>query len=370
MSHVQNLPNYKLYFIQKNNDQKHCYNKPLTSECGAIIVSKSGITENYDICIYPKSTDNDIIPTHTYLNKLSHHVDPMVFSLMYPSGDLGWSIGYTKNPKVECKEKLTILKYYLHRLAYRPNVYNFSPLLFGGRLTPQLFLHAYIMIESNRMNYFRNKQDNLRVECYQGLLDHVIASASNNSKNFQKKERLGNHFILPATYIGSPRYMQQNYQDAMAIMRSVGRPDLFITMTCNPKWKEIKEVLKKFSPGTTPNDIPNITVRLFYTKFKSLLEDVTKYKVFGNVIAHIFTIEFKKRGLPHAHILLTLKPSQKLITPEIINKYISAEIPSHDKELQKLVIKHMLHGPHTTKSPCYIENKVICKKNFLKRFKM
>ena len=41
--------------------------------------------------------------------------------------------------------------------------------------------------------------------------------------------------------------MQQYYQDAMAIIRHTGKPDLFITMTCNPKWKELKEFLKKVS---------------------------------------------------------------------------------------------------------------------------
>ena len=50
------------------------------------------------------------------------------------------------------------------------------------------------------------------------------------SENFEtKKERLGNAFVLPATYVGSPRYVQQQYQDAMAIVRKIGRPDLFIT---------------------------------------------------------------------------------------------------------------------------------------------
>ena len=38
ISNIQNLPNYILYFIRKNDKQKHRYNKPLTSECGAIIV--------------------------------------------------------------------------------------------------------------------------------------------------------------------------------------------------------------------------------------------------------------------------------------------------------------------------------------------
>ena len=69
-----------------------------------------------------------------------------------------------------------------------------------------------------------------------------------------KKERLRTLFILPSKYIGSPRYMQQYYQDAMAIMRKTEKSDLFITMTCNPKWKELKEVLKNFSEGTTNKD--------------------------------------------------------------------------------------------------------------------
>ena len=214
-----------------------------------------------------------------------------------------------------------------------------------------------------------NYEENLRIECYQGLLDHVKCSASNIPKNFEK-ERIGNLFILPSSYIGSPRYMQQYYQDAMAIMRSTGKPDLFITMTCNPKWEELKTILKNFPKGTTANDIPNITVSLFYAKLKMLLYDIEKNGIFGDVISYIFSIEFQKRGLPHAHIIVTLHPNFKLFTPENIDKHISAEIPSSDNlELQQLVIKHMLHGPHTNKSPCFQKDKSICKKNFPKVFR-
>ena len=49
--------------------------------------------------------------------------------------------------------------------------------------------------------------------------------------------------ILPASYIGGPRNMRQNFQDSMAVVRDKGKPDLFITMTCNPNWKEIKDQL-------------------------------------------------------------------------------------------------------------------------------
>ena len=32
--------------------------------------------------------------------------------------------------------------------------------------------------------------------------------------------------------------MHKQYQNAMAIVRKHGKPDLFLTFTCNPKWRE------------------------------------------------------------------------------------------------------------------------------------
>ena len=66
------------------------------------------------------------------------------------------------------------------------------------------------------------------------------------------------------------------------------------------------------------------------------------------MIVYVYTIEFQKRGLPHAHLIVTLHPNNKIMTPNMIDKHISAEITNNDnKDLRKLIIKHMLHGPHT-----------------------
>ena len=45
---------------------------------------------------------------------------------------------------------------------------------------------------------------------------------------------IGTACILPSSYIGSPRHMQEYIQDAMTYVRAYGRPDLFITFMCNP----------------------------------------------------------------------------------------------------------------------------------------
>ena len=75
-----------MYFLRKNNQHKHRYNAPLTAECGAIIVSKDGCPLDYDICVYPKNKNNQ--PSHTYISKLSHYLDPIGFLLLFPNGDL------------------------------------------------------------------------------------------------------------------------------------------------------------------------------------------------------------------------------------------------------------------------------------------
>jgi hypothetical protein len=74
-------------------------------------------------------------------------------------------------------------------------------------------------------------QQSLRLENYKGLMDHVHNVTEKGVKAWKM-------VILPSSFMGSPRAMQQNYQDAMAIVRKYGKPDLFITMTCNPQWKD------------------------------------------------------------------------------------------------------------------------------------
>lgn len=85
----------------------------------------------------------------------------------------------------------------------------------------------------------------------------------------------------------------------------------------------------------------------------------------------IYTIEFQKRGLPHAHILLWLKRGKKWPTTADIDKVIKAEIPDEASNpvLFNIVKDLMIHGPcglANPKSPCMDKGK--CKKNFPKDF--
>ena len=162
--------------------------------------------------------------------------------------------------------------------------------------------------------------------------------------------------------------MQRRYLDAMALVQRYGKPDIFLTMTCNPDWQEIRDELL---PGQTAQDRPDLVARVFRAKLEDLKKHVIKGKLFGDVAAHVYVIEFQKRGLPHAHMLIILSSGSKITNPDQYDNIVYAEIPDPKKypELHKLVLNHMIHGPcgHLRKtSPCMRDGK--CRFDYPKMF--
>ncbi|POM69771.1 Helitron helicase-like protein [Phytophthora palmivora] len=97
-------------------------------------------------------------------------------------------------------------------------------------------------------------------------------------------------------------------------------------MTCNPNWPEIKENLR---PGEKASDRPDVVAHVFMQKLKTLNKDLDE-GLLGVVAARIHVVEYQKRGLPHAHILLIMRPEEKPVTAEDVDRLTSAELP--DKE--------------------------------------
>ena len=155
----------------------------------------------------------------------------------------------------------------------------------------------------------------------------------------------------------------------MAIVTKFGKPDLFLTFTCNLQWKEIHDNL---FDGQRTHMRPDLVSRVFHMKLKELMNDINKNRILGKTAAFIHVVEFQKRGLPHVHLLIHLAIEDKLTRPEQIDNLISAELP--DAELQtglyNIVTSCMLHGPcnaDNPHSPCMEDGK--CTKDYPKEFR-
>ena len=99
-----------------------------------------------------------------------------------------------------------------------------------------------------------------------------------------KSADIGQRIILPSSFSGSTRNMIQNCQDALAINRHCGGPDIFMTITANPNWPEVKESL---GPGKTPSDRPDIIVRTFKLKVKQILQDIYTNGIMGRTVTRV-----------------------------------------------------------------------------------
>ncbi|GBP35824.1 hypothetical protein EVAR_27744_1 [Eumeta japonica] len=211
----------------------------------------------------------------------------------------------------------------------------------------------YVKIETERLTFIRLNQSKLHSEEYIHLRNAISTEGDTGN--------VGRLTVLPATYTGSPRHMHQHAQDAMTYVRHYGRSDLFTIFMCNPKWKEIVEMLH---PGQTSSDRHDITVRVFKQKLQSLMNYIVKQRVFGTTRCWMYSIECQKRGLPHAHILLWLV---ERIQSDQVDDIICAEIPDPitDPELHDVVITNMIHGPCgaiNPQSPCMVNGK--CSKRY------
>ncbi|MBW0554639.1 hypothetical protein O181_094354 [Austropuccinia psidii MF-1] len=153
---------------------------------------------------------------------------------------------------------------------------------------------------------------------YQGLTETLEGEGDVNGKKI----------VLPSAFIGGPRDMTQLYQDVMALVKNFGRPSLFITITANLKWPEIQATLKG---NEAPSDHPDLVARVFQLRLNVLLWDLIVNKHIGTVLSYVYTIEFQKRGLPHAHIIMILAESSIPKTFRDIDSLVCAEIPNQEQ---------------------------------------
>ena len=132
----------------------------------------------------------------------------------------------------------------------------------AGRLFQEYLCIAFTTIESQKLKFQKNNQKALRADTYKNVKDVVSERMPMNDKIFSDDHnlKLGKRIVLSKSFIGSPRWYNAQFQDGIAICREYHKPDLFITMTCNPHWVEIQRELRKME---NVKDRPDLVARVF-----------------------------------------------------------------------------------------------------------
>lgn len=214
---------------------------------------------------------------------LSSLYEPLQYPVFFPHGTQGWS------PEAMMSQ----IRWYRSRMLSEVRFQQF------GRLAGEYLVDMYSRVEDERLSYIRRaliQQQELR---NLGSLNHTHASGILDHE-FQNSSR---GVILPSSFLGSRAWAASEVADSLAICRSRGKPSFFITITTNPNWTEITEKLR---PGQTASDIPVIVCRVFKAKMGIAVQAIRKH--FGSVVYIVRVVEFQKRGLPHAHIVVKVLP--------------------------------------------------------------
>ena len=195
----------------------------------------------------------------------------------------------------------------------------------------------YSRFEENKLTYFES--DNMQNKIRLASKRSITESTANNEPGK----------LLPASFHGSPLKRKQDTEDALAIVNRRGRPQLFITITCNPEWPEVAENLL---PGQKAAYRPDLCCRVFKLKVAQIIADLKSGKVYGPLDYYFFTIEYQSRGYPHCHAICRFRNDDAFTN---MDSWVWAQLPSPDiagGRLREAVLKHMVHRPCGSQNIC------------------
>jgi len=123
---------------------------------------------------------------------------------------------------------------------------------------------------------------------------------------------------------GSPAYWKHMLSDVLAMVKQLGLPSFFLTLSCaDLRWDELVLVISKlkghklsneeisnmsyFERCELLNSNPVLLARHFQYRVETFLKNIVLNGPIGKVLYYVIRVEFQTRGSPHVHCLLWTK---------------------------------------------------------------
>ncbi|GAU29925.1 hypothetical protein TSUD_148340 [Trifolium subterraneum] len=174
--HMGGIPTIKLRILDKRGHDGRRYNLPTASEVAALIVG------DFDSADF----ERDIIVEEWsgLLQRISTFEPaywPLQYPLLFPRGEDGHrrDIEFRGNPRKAARKRQFITQLEWETIH-------------------QFLVDSFSTIESDRLRYLRNHQQELRADMYKGLAEAVLRGKTDATST-------GKRIVLPATFVGSAR---------------------------------------------------------------------------------------------------------------------------------------------------------------------
>ena len=200
-------------------------------------------------------------------SKLPHNsplYDPLCYPILFPQGTLGWPVG-----------DWTLRQYVRFRLLTEPRFQHLTS------VSNLYMVDQMCRIEDERLRFAARSLTAGHRHAFGHEVTEMIADD-------REDDAASFNAALPSSFVGSRAHRAEHVLDALALAKRYGRPTGMLTLTTNPEWPEIREML---SPGQTATTMPQITIRVFRARLAKCLALFKAY--FGRTTYIVKVIEFQ-----------------------------------------------------------------------------
>ena len=292
--------------------------------------------------------------------------EELAFPVLFPKGRFGY--------KAERKIKLSPVKYFNTRLLH-----------YSGRfaMNPEYLFFAQFIIEQKKVS------DSINIALKKVHGQHVTASqVKSNIQILQNLISQDQAYLFLRQIPGSPPYWQKFMYEVVAMVKQLGIPTWFMTLSCaDLRWPELFQIISRANGKNLSDEEvdalsydekcrlinlnPVITAKHFQYRVETFFTEIllTNVNPIGKIVYYALRIEFQMRGSPHLHALIWTSDCPKLSHDtkdayiDYIDQHVQAYLPNKetDPELYELVKKYQTHSHSKT---CRKYKNIACRFNF------
>lgn len=288
--------------------------------------------------------------------------EELAFPVLFPNGKFGYTAGRDV--------KLSPVKYFNARLLH-----------YSGRFAtnPEYLFFAQFIMEQKKVS------DSINIALKKVHGQSVTASqVRSNTQILQNLISQDQAYLFLRQIPGSPPYWQKFMYEVVAMVKQLGIPTWFMTLSCaDLRWPELFQIIARTNGKNVSHEEveglsydercrllnlnPVIVAKHFQYRVETFFTEIllANANPVGKIVYYALRIEFQMRGSPHLHALiwtddcpkLTKETKQEYI--DYVDQHVQAYLPDRDTdpELYELVKKYQTHSHSKT-----------CRKYKLKHF--